>query len=240
MKLFVSSRLLPLVIVLVLAGGCGGARADKTAATATAPEAWQRMSGAPSIAGMEAVPKGMAVEVENRGAGKEPSSRALVVPEAGTYRVEQFGAAGTSVTVLTKEGRYLFIPGDGVVLVPQPTSSQGPTLEWAYEQAYGQAGVASFQNLAWERRGETYRGRGTISVPEAPASTVELTIEIDRDPTTGIALRERVTTADSWSGDPFAHLGLTLERVRAALVPLQGLTDEDLAPAPGYLGEDLP
>ncbi len=40
--------------------------------------------------------------------------------------------------------------------------------------------------------------------------------------------------------DPFAHLGLTLERVRAALVPLREQTDEDLALPPGYLGEDLP
>src|SRR5680860_696564 len=125
MRLSTLVRIVLLVVALSGLAGCGTYPKVPAAAPGSSPSGstpaggtakdtggmWRAVVG-PRVAGLEAVQTGWAVEVEERAGQEGLTRRALIVPASRSYRVEQYGAAGTSVTVLVGDRRFLFIPGD--------------------------------------------------------------------------------------------------------------------------------
>src|SRR5680860_820683 len=204
MRLSTLVRIVLLVVALSGLAGCGTYPKVPAAAPGSSPSGstpaggtakdtggmWRAVVG-PRVAGLEAVQTGWAVEVEERAGQEGLTRRALIVPASRSYRVEQYGAAGTSVTVLVGDRRFLFIPGDGVVDLPAPEpASGGPDLAWAYGQSLLDRVPA---NATWEQQDSRYRGRFSLPLGEG-GGDVDVTLEIDVDPDTGIALRESMSS----------------------------------------------
>ena len=220
-----------LAIALLLLAGCGtqdqaGDLGDQTADAPTTTASWQPVDGPPATTGLEAVPPGMGVRVEaqeERRGSVTAKTKALVVPEADSYRVEQSaillngGEPFTTLKVQTEAGRFTFIPMDGVIHAAPQTyvgHTQGPTLAWAFQQTPDLSKLGEGQ---WERSGSRYRAQLTFILPpegEAPEGyQAEFSVELLVDEKTSIPLYLRFESQEGAS------------EIRRTLVPLTQVSD---------------
>src|SRR5680860_67396 len=313
MRLSTLVRIVLLVVALSGLAGCGTYPKVPAAAPGSSPSGstpaggtakdtggmWRAVVG-PRVAGLEAVQTGWAVEVEERAGQEGLTRRALIVPASRSYRVEQYGAAGTSVTVLVGDRRFLFIPGDvdvtleidvdpdtGIALRESMSSPQGSgeirrrILPVAAVRAPDQADVREAAQRHWDQQLEAARQVGfpvvgldlpglmlkrvrtapskvtlDYGLPGLPPAAVMIEQFPVEDPSASTILAQwgtatydegarliafrrggsviRLSITDGSTiglpEDPFAGLKLTLEGVRDALVPLDRLPTESLAP----------
>ncbi len=218
-----ASELFSLLLILALvAAGALGCETSTTsnqggAEPAASEVEWVQLDAPPIFGGLEAVPEGAAIRVEN-GPPDAVISRALIVPENDSLRLE-WAAAGHPLSlcdVVVSGVHYSFgtVFGGGVISFP----AGGADLEEAYASVGG-GGLPP--SAVWFRRGDQYKATFVVEADDV-VGAIGAVHEARQDPRTGLLSWERLSRADP---GPTGEEPRVLAEVSRELVPLSDVEE---------------